>query len=231
VRTKFGDPIRLRAGQLEVPVSAVKVQVWWTHMGDSAYGGVYRDRAAHANGPETRLEVIVNREHWRDDLVNAVVNELTESHYTYDDFSESIINTFAHEYAHLEQDIKGQRNYLFSYMPQRRKGKTRRYSGGAEIGGLPYYARPAEIDAMATGAAAQVAERIMRNRPPGEDWNQLIRDATVESPPWHEYYAYIRQINDLLPAATAAKAAILNKIKHRFLRTYIRRLLAYGDSP
>ena len=231
VRQKFGDPIVLQ-NKTEVPVAQFQVQVWWTHMGDGdPYGGIYRSRAAHANGPETRLEVVVSRDHWRDYLIEAIVDEITETGNTYDEFSESIINIFAHEYAHLEQDIKGQRSYPFTYLPQRQKtGKMRRYSPDEKIGGsLAYFARPAEIDAFATGAAAQIAEQLMRtNRSITDDeWNHLILDEIGQRPPWKEYYDYVQQINELLPQSSVAKAKILTKMKQRFLRTYVNRLRSY----
>jgi hypothetical protein len=229
VRQKFGDPIVLQ-DKNAIPVADFKVQVWWTHMGDDSYGGIYRARAGHANGPETRLEVIVNRDLWRDYLIEAIVDEINEAANTYDEFSESIINVFAHEYEHLEQDIKGQKRYPFSYLPQRQKnGKMRRYSANAKAGSLEYFARPAEIDAFATGAAAQVAERLMRNYGPMADdkWNEMIMDATGDSPPFSEYYDYVLKINDLLPQSSMAKAKILKKIKQRFLRTYVNRLRSY----
>ena len=229
VRQKFGDPIVLQ-DKTEVPVDQFRVSVWWTHMGEDPYGGVYRSRAHHANGPETRLEVIVNREHWRDSLVEAIVDEVTEAGNIYDEFSESIINVLAHEYAHLEQDIKGQRRYPFTYLPQRQKnGKMRRYSPNVATGSLEYYARPAEIDAFATGAAAQVAERIMRNygQMPDDKWNELIMDAMGDRPPFSEYYHYVMEINELLPQSSIAKAKILTKMKKRFMRTYVNRLRSY----
>jgi hypothetical protein len=230
VRQKFGDPIPLQAGKITVPVSDIKVQVWWKPMHDESYGGVFRSRAAHANGPETRLEIVINRQHWRSDLIDAVVDEITYEPHSYDDFAESIINTFAHEYAHLEQDIKGQKSYPFTYLSQRQPGgKMRRYSSGADTGGLAYLGRPAEIDAFATGAAAQVAERLMRgNRGiAAEEWNALLRDEIAGGLPWDEYWYYIRSINDQLPNEAPAKARVLTKIKRRFLRTYVNRLMAY----
>ena len=105
----------------------------------------------------------------------------------------------------------------------------RRYSGNAETGSLEYFARPAEIDAFATGAAAQIAERIMRNygEMPDDKWNELIMDAIGDHLPFKEYYRYVMQINELLPQSSVAKAKILKKIKQRFLRTYVNRLRSY----
>ena len=60
-----------------------------------------------------------------------------------------------------------------------------------------------------------------------EDWNALLRDEVAAGPPWDEYYYYIRTIKDQLPDAPPAKARVLTKIKQRFLRTWVNRLLAY----
>lgn len=239
VRQKFGDPILLLTTREEIPVSEIKIRVWWQPMDDERYGGIYRSRARHANGPETRLEIIVNRDYWRDYLMEAVVNEITETTHYYDEFSQSIINIFSHEYAHLEQDIKGQRSYPFTYLPQPqktakgqpgRKNKMRRYSPDEKINSLAYFARPAEIDAFATGAAAQVATQLMRSGPMSDqEWNRLIHDATAATPPSSEYYDYVLKINDLL-ATSPAKAKVLTQIKQRFLRTYVRRLLSYLEA-
>jgi len=139
-------------------------------------------------------------------------------------------------------------------IPQKLKGRTTRHSVGAydpsnEDKMLLYFARPAEIDAHATGAAAQVVERIIRNfeitakhsgyRPhwtirdvPDDEWNARINEAIRDSAdglPNQEFDAYIRTINARLTQAipTTIKAKYLRKVKHRFLKTFYARMVAY----
>lgn len=238
----YGDPVYIKQGDVELDLKNVFVQIWWKGATDD-YGGVYRGRQEHANGTRTTLEVIVDRNSWRSWLIDAISSHIGADYYHYDEFSESIVRTFAHEYQHFEQDIKGQQSYEFSYIPQRTKGRTTRQGitkGETGIYSDIYYARPAEIDAFAAGSAAQVVERIMRSYRidaerwhrqgwsikdiPDDQWNESIRDAIHEYP--YDFTYYVSQINDKLKDSPD-KAKYLEKVKRRFLKSYTQRLLSY----
>lgn len=244
VREKFGDPVIIDSGYrpVEVPVEKIVVSVWWHGKKDEHYGGVFRSRSYHVQGDETKLEIVVDQEFWQQWLIEAVYGEITGEGYAYDEFNENIVNTFAHEYAHLEQNLKGQQKYTYSLIPQKGHGRNSAWANPmgedpTTAEKLAYYGRPAEIDAFATGAAATVVDRIVRrhriyggDQMSDEEWNQKIRYALEDG--IHglgdEYSRYISVINAQLQVYDPIfKAKFLNRVKQRFLSTYYRRLSSY----
>ena len=226
VRSKYGDPVKLDKGKFLRNVDKIRILIWWKGNTDN-YGGIYIRRSAHANGEETKLEIIVNRTKWTEWLREQIANELSGEGTNFEKFSKSVIRTFMHEYAHLEQDIKGSQGQLSliptaptKITPGGRAKTTRRASywddpvGETNI--LRYFGKTEEIDANANGAAATVIDEISRDfrrwrgrydanwtvdSVPTKDWNDAIKERLSLGDygvPDRERSRYIDQIGDYI---------------------------------
>ena len=255
VRNKFGETISLQHGNKKISPNNIEVQVWYKARFDHAgheYGGIYRPHVPTANGNKTILEIIVNRTTWRDLLIDNIINTITGKQTTINNFTQNIMNTFAHEYTHLEQDIKGLKNYTFSYIPNNDKSvkKQTRNSGDAyntddlEKNWL-YYARPAEINSFASGAAAESINKIIEqykhthnkffdtefniNSISKTEWNSSIIELTHGAYMYpEEFIKYVNEINDRITEKNPLiKKKFLLKIKNKFLKEYYRQFMTY----
>ena len=247
VRSKFGDPVKLANGTIERDVKQIRVSIWWRVRDDGGkpYLGIYRANSYHANGNETLLEVIVDRKAWASLLRQEISSLLGREGADFSEFTHQIVNVLIHEYAHLEQDIKGKTGSL-GLIP----GKKGRNTGGytnTTSGYEEYLGKTAEIDAHATGASAEVINQIInkfaryaarwnRDWKPedinNDEWNDSVKDAIAGVAygeiPRGEYRKYIegldRRFKELDPTI---KDKFLKKVKQRFIRGYVNRLRKY----
>jgi hypothetical protein len=248
-QNKYGDPLILqyKKKKVSVPVDKIRVSVWWHARQGQNYSGVFRAQNTDANGTGTLIEVVVDRDDWRSFVIQAFVDELSGEGSNYGEFAEYIMNTFAHEVAHLEQVINGQKNYTYSLIPDGKAGRNSSSIDGTkgemtdkEL--VRYLGRPAEIDAMAVGAASQVINRLMRDYEiearrhgyftnwslqdvPDETWNRDLQYMINEIPS-KEYIHYIETINDQL-ANYPGREKYLKRVQHRFLKRYYSVLQSY----
>lgn len=259
VETKFGSTIILGSGDnsTEVPISELYVSIWWSgneYIYKGNYGGLYSARSFHANGTHTKLEIIVDRKEWAEAFRSLIGSLIASDHLDLNLFLDSVIPTLSHEYAHLEQDIKGQKSYEFSLLPGRDETKrvSRNSRGAYEPDDsekmLRYRARPAEIDAVATEVANSMVEReIRRLRQSHDKWsNKPWSSEDVDTETWNEhihymmsdvkhgyvndlsYHRYVTDIkNAIQNGTTLHKSDLLMRVQKRFLSTLYKRLAVY----
>lgn len=245
LRKNYGEVVRVCNGSIYRPVYRIRVLVWWTGQSPADnYLGVYRCNSYHDNGNETLLEIIIDREKWARTLRTEVESLIRGEGSDFSTFSHDIVNTFMHEYAHLEQDIRGRLSSL-TLIP----GKKGRYGDDNYLNDPErYLARPSEIDAHAVGAAAETVNKIINLRAQytgrwdrdwtpekirNEEWNKEIQDAIIRvshgNIPSGEYQKYVnhlnRRIHKTLPADLKDK--FLRRVRQRFIRAYINRLRKY----
>jgi hypothetical protein len=244
VKARFGDLVYLQGGQLERHTKDIYTEIWWRPKDDLNYRGAYYANSAHANGNRTLIYVVADRNQWAEWLRDEVGNYISGEGTNYEKFSKSIINTFIHEYQHLEQDIKGSKGQL-GLIP---RGKRRNINVWWEEAYDYYLGKVKEIDSHATGAAAEVVNNIINDKSrygarwdknwtadkiQTEDWNDAIKDAIQDagylSIPEKEYQKYIiglnRQYSEKIDPRIKEK--FLTKVRQRFIKTYINRLSSY----
>lgn len=263
IRSKYGDPINLNkhkdgSGTIVRNVNDVRVLIWWSPRNDvkGGYKGVYRRSSHNINvdgGIETLLEIIIDRVKWSEMLRNEVGAILSYDKSHLGDFSQQIINTYIHELAHLEQDIRGNVGKL-RLIPGKKKndphakvarGNTFDWQDDFER----YLSSTAEIDSHASGAAAEVINQIINqhaeygarykrdtwsaNDIDTNDWNEAIKDAvrgvSYGEIPRHEYAKYIESLDRRykdIPDETI-KDKFLKKVRQKFIKSYVNRLNAY----
>lgn len=249
IREKFGDPVYLQSGKKERSVNSIVVSVWWTPRSGQNYLGVYRSASYDARSPTgevTKLEIIVDRKKWTNALRQQFSDYMSGEGFYFNHLVRSIMNTYIHEFEHLQQDIKGGNNRK-SLIP---KNGSRHFTGSANAD-IPhqfnrYLGKTDEIDSHATGAAADVVSEIiygfMENgrrwnknwnpdQIPVEDWNESINNAInsgIYTIPHEEYKKYIDGINQKIKELDPTiKAKFLTKVKQRFLTTFVKRLQGY----
>jgi hypothetical protein len=238
VRKIYGDPVWLDSGLIERDVKDIQVLVWYKPRGTTdKYRGAYRARDAYGGVLKTTLEIVINRDEWYKRLKNVIGGIISYDYLFTEKFVDDIINTFMHEYAHFEQDVKGSR-YSTGLIPY--KGRRGLYPDWQE-NNLAYYlllGMQSEIDAHATGAAAEkVNELIKRNlssdgarleiRDP-EAWNLDIKSLLTYNPPSGEYNKYIVGFDKKYGSVPKEiKDKFIDKVRKRFRRTYVNRLQAY----
>ena len=244
VKSRFGDPVYLHSGDLERYVKDIYVQVWWTPKNDQQYAGAYYYDAYHANGNRTLIYVVADRNKWAEWLRDEVGNYISGEGVNYEQFGKSIINTFIHEYQHLEQDIKGSKGHL-GLIPH---GKSRNINVWWQEAYDHYLGKVNEIDSHATAAAAETVNNIINDKArygsrwrknwsiddiSTDDWNESVRDAIRSAAyldiPDKEYQKYIiglnRKYSDRIDPKIKDK--FLTKVRQRFITTYVKRLRSY----
>lgn len=259
IKQKFGDPVLLYNGSITRKVDDIYISVWYKTRADSGeYLGMYRSRDAHANGERTTLEIIVNRRDWADWLRNEISAEISYDGNEIDRFVDNIMNTFIHEYTHLEQDIRGRIGSL-SLIPDKgsRSSIFRKRSNDNNLSqddqekqktrdGVLYLSKVSEIDAHATASAGGTVARIMnsfakhgkRYNPNwsasdinDEDWNEAIKDSLdyiYGNIDFGDLTKYIGQLNqENLGLDLNLKRKFIDKVKKKFIRTYVTRLQSY----
>lgn len=238
VRKIYGDPIWLDSGLLERAVKDIKVIVWYRpRQPHDKYSGAYRQRDLWGQQHLTILEIIISRDEWYSRLRTVISGIISYDRRETDRFVDDIINTFMHEYAHFEQDIKGSR-YSTGLIPY--KGRRGMYPDWQD-NNLAYYlllGMQSEIDAHATGAAAEkVNELVKKNisddgkrleiRDPNV-WNYDIQDMIAFNLPIGEYNKYVAGFDKKYGnVPKEIKDKFIDKVRKRFRRTYIKRLQAY----
>ena len=252
VKTRFGDPVRLHSGELERQVKDIYVTVWWRPKDNDRYAGAYYYDSRHANGNRTLIYIVVNRNQWAEWLRDDVGSYISGEGVDYERYGQNIINTFIHEYEHLEQDIKGANGNLglIPYSKKRRDtvNKKRHTNINWQTEYQRFLGRVMEIDSHATAAAAETVNKIINNQArygarwnknwsaddvSVDDWNGAINHAIGSTSyfdiPNTEYQKYIiglnRQYNDDIDPAIKTK--FLTKVKQRFIKTYVNRLRSY----
>lgn len=235
VKKVHGDPVWLESGVLERQVKDIKAVVWYKTRSDRKYLGVYIARDAQGGKPQTTLQVIIRRDEWFERLKTVIFGIISYDRRETEKFVEDIINTFMHEYAHFEQDIKGSK-YDAGIIPYKgRRGDYPDYES-SDLAMLLLLSRQAEIDAHAVGAAAERINSIIQDNTGRRgkfeitdpyDWNENVK-YYLRHPPQGEFLKYVRGFDKrYVNLPKEIKAKFLDQVRKRFLKTYYKRLSAY----
>jgi hypothetical protein len=249
VRKNFGDIVPVCnatqswfEGPRQRPVNQIYAMITY----GNRYLGAYR---CNSYKNDTRLEINIDPTKWTSEMKHTF-GEIISWGYRKGDLgqidwlSRDIVNTFMHEYAHLEQDLRGGYGSDLGLIP----GKAGRYiSKGPDDDYTGYLGKVSEIDAHATGAAAETINGIISQRArydarwkkdwtaddiPADQWNEAIKDAIIgvakgEIPKgeFQKYWTWLDP-RDRYPR-NLPKHRFLRRARQKFLRTYINRLRQY----
>lgn len=235
----YGDHVYLGSKKYVRKIQDIHVVV--RSRGTEQKWGEYISNDHSFSKPMTTILILADKEEIKNEIKDLIYATISYDKIYPENIVHKLINTFMHEYAHFKQDLH--KTYTgFGLIPFK---KERRHDfiskqADADITYALTLARIQEIDAHAVGAAAETVADILNKTKKfttpitNQEWNEYIQDK-INAVQYYEipkgelrkYLDYFETRHGYGNYPKIIKDKFATKVKKRFIRSYINRLLKY----